>query len=60
MIGNWTLKAEYLYVGLGSLDDMDLPPSVTINSVNYQFLRQVGIAFRQRNPWHVRGFFFRT
>jgi len=37
MIGNWTLKAEYLYVGLGSLDDMDLPPNVTIDSVNYQF-----------------------
>ncbi len=33
LIGNWTLKAEYLYMDLGALDDSDLPPVTTINSV---------------------------
>jgi len=30
LIGNWTWKAEYLYVNLGSLDDPDVPaPAIT-------------------------------
>jgi outer membrane immunogenic protein len=28
LIGNWTLKAEYLYIDLGSLNDPDLPSTV--------------------------------
>jgi outer membrane immunogenic protein len=31
LIPGWTLKAEYLYVDLGTLDDNDPPPPTTIS-----------------------------